>query len=224
MNTELSIAAFYYLISQLIFLLSSKFTNFSKRNNIHVASKINSCINAGFAVYYSINYLCGWSKIEDMEQMTLILRGYLIYDTINISYYSNNFDWNSIFVHHLSLFGASYVNLHEQSNAYYLARGLMGEFTNFFLYFGWFLLKFKKDKTKVFKINAYLLIILFFTFRASNFTHLLWEAFRTRGFWTILPIFTLSSLNNFWFYKLAKKGIEMKTTNKITFSTEEKKL
>ncbi|SVB10195.1 uncharacterized protein METZ01_LOCUS163049, partial [marine metagenome] len=36
MNTELSIAAFYYLISQLIFLLSSKFTNFSKRNNIHV--------------------------------------------------------------------------------------------------------------------------------------------------------------------------------------------
>ena len=224
MNTELSIAAFYYLTFQLFFLLSSKFTNFSKRNNIHVASKINSCINAGISVYYSIYYLCGFSEIKDMEQMALILRGYLIFDSINISWYSDIFDWNSTFVHHLSLFGASYVNLHEQSNAYYLARGLMGELTNFFLYFGWFLLKFKKDGTKIFKINAYILIILFFIVRASNYTHLLWELLRKRGFWTILPIFTLSSLNNFWFYKLAKKGVEMKTTNKITFSTEEKKL
>jgi hypothetical protein len=224
MNTELSIAAFYYLTFQLIFLLSSKFTNFSKRNNIHVASKINSCINAGFAVSYSTYYLCGFSKIEDMEQMDLMLRGYLIYDSINISWYSDHFDWRSTLVHHLSLFGASYANLHQQSNAYYLARGLIGEFTNFFLYFGWFLLKFKKDKTKVFKINAYILIILFFIVRASNYTHLLWEALRTRGIWTILPIFLLSSLNNFWFYKLAKKGVEMKTTNKITFSAEEKNI
>jgi hypothetical protein len=116
------------------------------------------------------------------------------------------------------------IPLHVQSNTNHLARGLMGEFTNFFLYFGWFLLKFKKDGTKIFKINAYILIILFFIVRASNYTHLLWESFRKRGFWTILPIFILSSLNNFWFYKLAKKGVEMKTTNKITFSQEEKKL
>ena len=224
MNTELSIAASFYLSFQLIFLLSSKFLKLSKRNNIHVASKINSCINASLAVGYSISYLCGFNQIKNMEQCVLILRGYLIYDTINILYYPRYFDLATTFVHHISLFGASYVNLYDDSNAYYLARGLMGELTNFFLYFGWFLLKFNMDKTKIFKINAYVLIILFFIVRASNYTQLLWEIFQIHSFFTILPILILSSLNNYWFYKLAKKGVEMKTTNQITFSAEEKQL
>lgn len=222
MNTELSITALFYLTYQFIFILSSKFLKLSKRNNIHVASKINSCINASFAVYYSVSYLCGFNKIEDMEQYVLILRGYLIYDLINISYNYQHFDWATTLVHHISLFGASYVNLYDNSNTYYFARGMIGELTNFFLYFGWFLLKFNMDKTKIFKTNAYVLIILFFIVRASNYTLLLCEIIQSETLLIILPVLILSSLNNYWFYKLVQKGFEMKTTNQITFSTEER--
>tara|TARA_Y100000780_G_scaffold181344_1_gene167053 strand:- start:306 stop:983 length:678 start_codon:yes stop_codon:yes gene_type:complete len=223
MNTELTISSLYLFCFQIILFIVKKHSILSNRDNIHIASKITSCINAGLAVISSYLYIIGYTDIKDVANYLIIMRGYLIFDCANISYYSNYFELKSTLLHHISLFFITYIDLQYKQNAYYVARGLMGEFTNFSLYFGWFLLKKNLGQSKLFKLNAYVLIILWFILRSLNFTHLTWHILTNKyGYSEKTTIFILSCLNNFWFYKLAKKGIEMKKTNKITFTKEEK--
>jgi|ETNmetMinimDraft_18_1059904.scaffolds.fasta_scaffold08353_1 hypothetical protein len=223
MNLEISIAATYFLLFRLILIISQKYSKFTFRDNLHIASKVTSCINAGLAVGSSCIYLLDNTQTKQIANYLTILRGYTVFDSINITYYHKHFDWAPTIIHHLSLFCLTRINMNIKRYPYYAARGLIAEITNFPLYFGWFLIKKKKIKTKLFKINAFLLVLLFFLLRASNFTHLTWYVLKDANPTQLekLTMFILSCLNNYWFFKLSKKAFKLKNTNTIILSNEE---
>jgi hypothetical protein len=223
MNQELSIAATYFLCFKLILILTQKYSKLSYRDNIHIASKITSCINAGLAVGSSCIYLLDNTKIQQISNYLIVMRGYTVFDAINVSYYHKYFDYPSTLLHHLSLFILTFANMKIKNFPYYAARGLIGESTNLPLYFGWYLMKIKKNNSKIFKINAFILCVLWFLLRSSNYTHLSWSLFKdiNPGKIEKITMFIISCLNNYWFFKLSKKAFQLKNKNKITFTEEE---
>ena len=158
MNPEISIAATYFLCFKLILILTNKYSQLTQRDNIHIASKITSCVNAGLAISSSCIYLLDNTQIQQLTNYLVVMRGYAIFDSINVSYYYNHFDWKSTIIHHLCLFGLTFADMKIKNNQYYAARGLLGELTNFPLYLGWVLIKKKMSRTKIFKINAFVLV------------------------------------------------------------------
>jgi hypothetical protein len=223
MNPEISIAAIYFLCFKLCLILTEKYSKLSYRDNVHIASKITSWINAGLAVSSSCTYLLDNTKTQQLANYLVVMRGYTVFDSINVSYYNKYFDCSSTLLHHLSLFALTFADMKIKNFPYYAARGLMGEATNFPLYLGWYLIKIKKSNCKIFKINAFILLILWFLVRASNYTHLSWSLFKdiNPGKIEKITMFIISCLNNYWFFKLCSKANQMKSKKNITFKPEE---
>lgn len=178
---------------------------------INFLLKINSIIHSIFILYKSHIFLnlqkdncniCTENFIKSLE----FSKAYLIIDILlTIWYYKKIPNIKTILLHHLLfllLLHTSILHIYP----HIVAQALMCEITNFFLYFGWFLVKKKKTNNIFFILNALILLFLFLIYRVLNFTNLfiisltIKEIYIERYFALILAL-----MNSYWFIKLLEK-------------------
>ena len=184
--------------------LRNKF-NLSEKDYIQLVGKINSVIHAKIVVVMSILFLCGLIDSETWIQCLEVTRGYCLYDTIMILYYTPK-DRNMI-IHHAMLFFGSYSNfisIYPEQTAF----GLLAESTNQYLYLGWLLIKKGKENHWAFKVNAVLLLSMFLVFRVINFTSLFIFTLQNCSYLEPLAVLPILLLNYYWFYLLLRKALD----------------
>lgn len=178
--------------------------NLPELDYIQLVGKINSVIHATIVVVMSVLFLFGSIDSETWIQCLEVTRGYCLYDTVMILYYTPK-DRNMI-IHHLMLFFGSYSNfisIYPEQVAY----GLLAESTNQHLYFGWLLIKKGRDKTWYFNANAVILLVMFLIFRVINFTYMFIFAVQNCSYIEPLAILPILLLNYYWFCLLLHKAL-----------------
>ena len=180
-------------------------TKFPKDKRYFLVSRIISCQHAFLSSYGSYLYLNNYIDYKEWNtRYVMISKMYLLYDLFIVIL---NFNKND-FIHHIVF----YIGIVNNSVAVstYAARSLYAELSNFNLNFGWFLINIGKDKTILFRINALLLLIVFFIFRVLNYAYITFDIFWNLGFQYInFVIPALWSLNIFWFKLLLGKAMKL---------------
>ena len=100
----------------------------------------------------------------------MISRMYIIYDTMIILL---NFNAKEL-IHHIVFYIGMTTNIPLISKI--AAKALFAELSNFNLYAGWFLLSIGKNNTVLFKINAFMLLLVYFCFRIVNYGLLTYDS------------------------------------------------
>ena len=176
----------------------------SNKDYIQLIGKINSVIHANTVVIMSLLFIFNIIEEENWIKCLDITRGYCLYDTLMILYYTPK-DRNMI-IHHLMLFFGTYsdfVSVYPMNVSY----ALIAESTNQHLYFGWLLIKKGKDKTWYFNINAVILLSMFLVFRVINFTYLFIFTLQKCSYLEPLAILPILLLNYYWFGLLLHKAL-----------------
>jgi len=194
--------AFYYLNIYLKNTSLQEIINFSNKDFNKLVNYIISCIHANVICFLSFLFLLNIIDFSLWIHCLDIIRGYIFYDTINILY-NNPYDYQML-IHHLLFFVGSYNNYILKYPSQ-MALGLLSEISNQFLYFGWFLIKNNFQNTKLFQINAIILLILFFIFRVLNFSYMSFFILQHCSTFENLMFLPITLLNFYWFYLLFKK-------------------
>lgn len=182
------------------------YINLTEYDYKHLLIRINSIIHANLIVLIGILFIIGF--IDDSTWMLCldITRGYCLYDTLMILYFTPK-DFTMI-IHHLMLFFGTYSHF-ISIYPIQAAIGLLSESSNQHLHFGWYMIKTKKTKSLLFKVNAAFLLLLFLFFRVINFTYLFLFACLNCSYIEPCLILPIMSMNYYWFYLLCQKAISM---------------
>lgn len=195
-------SAFYYFNIYLKKTSLQDIINFSNRDFDKLVNYINSCIHANTICFLSFLFLLNIIDFSLWIHCLDIIRGYIFYDTINILY-NNPCDYQML-IHHLLFFVGSYNN-YILKYPYQMAIVLLSEISNQFLYFGWFLIKNNLHNTKLFQINAIILLILFLIFRVFNFSYMSFFILQHCSTFENFMFLPITLLNFYWFSLLFKK-------------------
>jgi len=158
--------------------------NLPEKDYIQLIGKINSVIHANIVVVMSILLICDLIDSELWIQCLEITRGYCLYDTIMILYFTPKD--RIMIIHHTLLFLGTYSNfisIYPEQAAY----GLLAEITNQNLYFGW--------------------LIGFLIFRVINFTYLFIFAVYNCSYAEQLALIPILLMNYYWFCLLLHKAL-----------------
>ena len=187
-------------------------TKYPREKIYYLTNKIISCIHALVSSYGAIIYLSKDITYEVWnDKYIMISKMYLIFDVIMMFV---NRDSKQQLLHHLIFyFGLGYNDPRRDI----LALAVFAELTNFNLYIGWFMISIGYDKSTYFKVNAIILLILFFFLRVINYIYLSYVSLITLtykyglnfgGFFFI----GLAILQIHWFILLLKKAMNMNKT------------
>lgn len=195
----------FYSIKWILYLIGN--LGLSRKDVINFVLKLNSIIHTCVICKSSFLYLNG-----DVEKETYLLsldvsRGYLLYDMAMIVIYSKYVSEVKLTLLHHSIFFLGLYNPIINDYTELVAKGLMSEITNPFLYLGWFLLKIKHHKTFLFILNGFVLMTLFLIKRVFNFTNLFIVSLvvKDAGIGESMTCFLLMLMNIYWFVKLMEK-------------------
>ncbi len=91
--------------------------------------------------------------------------------------------------------------------------GFLSELSTPFLNCGWLMWHYKKNKKykRLFNLNNFTIITLYFFTRIVNFTYINWYLYHNNPsftYYVLPPIGLLTIMNYFWFYKLCKLAIK----------------
>lgn len=203
---ELNLPMLFTFIASYLFMYRKLGeTRYPETKKVGLSSRIISCLHAFLSCYGSYMYLTEQiSYTEWSNKYIMISRMYILYDTVMILL---NFNFNEL-MHHIIFYAGMLAT--DKKISRLVALGLFAEMTNFNLYFGWFLLTIGYNNTKVFKINAFMLLVVYFVTRVINYGYLSYAIFNMFGFefrYLIMP--SLWFLNIHWFKTLVNKAINM---------------
>lgn len=196
----------YFLINDII---SRTKYPINKRSNL--VTRIISCIHAFLSTYGSYLYVNDYIGYDEWNsKYIMISKMYIIYDTMIILL---NFNAKEL-IHHIVFYIGITTNIPLISKI--AAKALFAELSNFNLYAGWFLLSIGKNNTVLFKINAFMLLLVYFCFRIVNYGLLTYETLNLIGFqFRFFVIFSLWIMNMFWFRTLIYKAINMYQVKRV---------
>lgn len=190
----------------------NKFICYYNNKDREYNSRYLSSIHAIIITIISF-YNCFINRIlnQNMDMFFSLSLGYAIFDT----YRALKKKETEFIIHHLimivSLFPIvlNYYNIFILNHLYYyyISRAFLSESSTIFLNNCWLLIKENKKSGIEFKINSFMLIILFFLFRIVNFTNIIFSIYYTKYSMFLLLHIPLTILNYIWFYKLIKKSI-----------------
>ena len=200
-----------YILSYFLMKDVINITKYPKNKISNLVTRVISCIHAFLSTYGSYLYVNNYIGYEEWNRKYIMIsRMYIIYDTMNILM---NFNLKEL-IHHIVFYIGMITNIPLISNV--AAKALFAELSNFNLYAGWFLLSIGKNNTIMFKINAFMLLGVYFCFRIVNYGLLTYETLNLIGFqFRFFVIFSLWIMNMFWFRTLIYKAINMYQVKKI---------
>ena len=200
-----------YILSYFLMKDVINITKYPKNKISNLVTRVISCIHAFLSTYGSYLYVNNYIGYEEWNRKYIMIsRMYIIYDTMNILM---NFNLKEL-IHHIVFYIGMITNIPLISNV--AAKALFAELSNFNLYAGWFLLSIGKNNTIMFKINAFMLLGVYFCFRIVNYGLLTYETLNLIGFqFRFFVIFSLWIMNMFWFRTLIHKAINMYQVKKI---------
>lgn len=200
-----------YILSYFLMKDVINITKYPKNKISNLVTRVISCIHAFLSTYGSYLYVNNYIGYEEWNRKYIMIsRMYIIYDTMNILM---NFNLKEL-IHHIVFYIGMITNIPLISNV--AAKALFAELSNFNLYAGWFLLSIGKNNTVLFKINAFMLLLVYFFFRIVNYGLLTYETLNLIGFqFRFFVIFSLWIMNMFWFRTLIYKAINMYQVKKI---------
>ena len=177
-------------------------------DNVKKLSMFNSLVHSILVSINSSLYLCNYIDLNTLKKYYAISIYYFIIDYIIILNYYDLKDKICYFFHHLITSYILYIFLYENEEDDELnkviAQGFTAEFPIIFLNINWFLIKYKKQNTKLFRVCDHLTIITYFIFRICNFTYLLFVNYYKYEF--IIKLFSIVyAMNAIWFAILLKR-------------------
>jgi len=203
---ELNLPMLFTFIASYLFIYRKLGgTRYPETKKVGLSCRIVSCIHAFLSCYGSYMYLTEQiDYIEWSNKYIMISRMYVLYDIVMILL---NFNLNEL-LHHIVFYIGMLAN--DEEISWLVALGLFAEMTNFNLYFGWFLLSLGYNNTIAFKINALMLLVVYFVTRVINYGYLSYAIFNIYGFeFRFLMLPALWVLNIHWFKTLVNKAINM---------------
>lgn len=194
-----------------MYFIGKKYCNslgLSHKDFISFILKINSVIHGLCIWFISVKYLHDYMTTDVFLNYLEMTKGYLIYDTLMLIILRKEVaDLKVILLHHVIFF----IALHSELCYEYpivAATGLYSEVTNLFLYFGWYLVKIRRDNSILFIVNGLILLILFFVYRVLTFVNLFVISLAMENILKEqICIFCIMSLNLVWFVKLLEKSL-----------------
>ena len=178
--------------------------NLTEKDYVQLLGKINSVVHATIVVVMSIMLILGLIDASTWVMCLSVTRGYCLYDTLMILYYTPKY--RNMIIHHLMLFFGTYssfIMIYPEIAAY----GLLAESTNQHLYLGWLLIKKGKENHWFFKVNAVILLSMFLVFRVLNFTYIFIFTLQNCSYIEPLVISPIMLLNYYWFGLLLQKAL-----------------
>ena len=178
------------------------------KDNVKKLSMFNSLVHSTLVSVNSGLYLFNYIDLNIIKKFYVISIYYFIIDYIIILNYYDLKDKICFFFHHLITSYILYVFLYENDEKddlnKVIAQGFTAEFPIIFLNINWFLIKYKKQNTTLFRICDHLTIITYFIFRICNFTYLLFVNYYKYEF--IINLFSIVyAMNAIWFTILLKR-------------------
>ena len=172
----------------------------------------NSLVHSLLVSINSSLYLLNYIDFNTIKKYYIFSITYFIIDYLIILKYFDLKNKIAFFFHHLIscyvLYIFVFVNKEDKKLNNLIAQCFTSEFPIIFLNINWFLIKYKKQNTKLFKICNHTMIITYFLFRICNFTYLLlyllfMNFYKYKIFIGLLLIIYL--LNCIWFVILFKR-------------------
>ena len=198
--STLYFTSFFGIFSQ----MNKYFPNFTKYQQVNFITRIQSIISTLITLVGSYYYIS--RQISDMTYyyFLIFLKGYLIHDSVIQLLYYKYFKKDIVFsiIHHIVLF----LTVNEGSQYNIKSVGLLSEYTNIHLYYGWYLIQQKQQNTIQFKINAVLLLITYFIFRVLMFTNIFFISIYYGEKYHPIMVAIICLLNYYWFKLLADKA------------------
>ena len=182
--------------------------NNSTKENFKKLSMFNSLIHSTCISIISILYLYKSIDLETIKVCYVISIYYFIIDYVFVLNYAYLKEEICFFFHHIITSYILYVFIYENNEETELnkiiAQGFTSEIPIIFLNINWFLIKYKKQNTTIFRIFDHLMIITYFLFRICNFTYILIMNYYKYKF--IIKLFTIVYfMNCIWFTILLKR-------------------
>jgi len=181
-----------------------RYIGFGNSNYSQLIGRINGTIHGNLISLLAASYLFGMIDTETWLSCLDITRGYCLYDTLMILYFTPG-DIGML-AHHTMLFLGTYSNFISVYPSQ-VALGLLSELSNQNLHLGWLMIKLQKYDCLLFKINAIMLLVLFLFFRVINFTYLFIFSYNNCSYLEPIVISPILLLNYYWFYLLSGKVI-----------------
>ena len=176
--------------------------------NIKLITMFNSLVHSLLVSINSILYLLNYIDFNTIKKYYIFSITYFIIDYLIILKYFDLKNKIAFFFHHLIssyvLYIFVFINKEDQILNNLIAQCFTSEFPIIFLNINWFLIKYKKQNTKLFKICNHTTIITYFLFRICNFTYILFMNFYKYKF--LIRLFSIIYfLNCIWFVMLFKR-------------------
>lgn len=221
-----------FLLFQFLFIYlrknSKQFQSVDAQIQPYVVIRLFSAIHAAivtissFYILYYDNNLFQNKLIYSSFEICFILNfsiGYLAFDTLIMSIYRNEFEWNFL-VHHF----VAIVSFHSCSNAgvfpFIALFRLTSEGSTPFLHARWILLTLNKKNSKLFVTNGLILLVSFFLVRIVTIVpnwYLFFDSINSPAWYSIelkyklicvVSCIPLDILNVYWFSKIISGALK----------------
>ncbi|MEM9737779.1 MAG: TLC domain-containing protein [Bacteroidota bacterium] len=177
------------------------------------ASRLVSSLHAVIAFTSALLFLTHTITSKAWDTLMNASRAYVLYDIgLMLLYPATSSSIQLDVSHHMILF---FIMLFTFRHARYIAMGLLCEITQIPFYISWYLLKWDMDSTMLFKIFAFLTLLICFIFRVCLFSYIIYRLIRDyvydKELITIPEILTfvpIACMNYYWFYLLVQKAID----------------
>lgn len=188
-------------------------------NNMKKVAMFNSLVHSMVVSVSSMLYICDFINLELIKNFYIFSICYFILDYIIVLNYYDLKNKIVYFFHHGISAYILYCFINQNDYNKLIPIGLTSEIPIIFLNINWFLIKYGKRNTNLFKIIDYITVITYLIFRICNFTYILFVNYYIYGntYNHISKIFIIIYiLNCIWFigiYKRFKGKLILKNNN-----------
>ena len=170
--------------------------------------RFGATLHAFYTAFYVTLYLLDMSEPEYLKIIFANSMAYCIYDLYNIFCKTDDEPHRYEFVvHHTLMFMVLFLN-YESPNINrinILCTALLTEWSTIFLNFSITMYRSGYGSTMVFKINKWLTLVTYFSFRIVMFAYVLYLTYLESNFFGVIATI-FYGLNWFWFYRLIQSA------------------